>query len=127
MLLLTQILLSSQEAEEPMMACFGCCYCLSILVLIVYFPLAIMFIAKKLGSEDYWWAWIPIFNIILLVRLAGYEDSYAIRFFVPILNIVAAANVWMDIALQLDKPAWYGIMMFFPGVNMIFLGMMAWG
>src|SRR5690606_11057032 len=58
---------------------------------------AMMTIANKLGEENGWWGFIPILNLILLVKLAQKEMWSVILFFIPCANILALIITWMAI------------------------------
>ena len=104
-----------------------CCYFLIIVGIYVYYSMALMTIAKKLGAEDkYWWAWIPILNVLLMLELAGKEFWWLFLLFIPFVNVVVSVIVWMAIAEARGKPSWWGIMLIVPVMNFIAPGYIAW-
>jgi hypothetical protein len=80
---------------------------------------ALMTIAKKLGEENGWWGFVPILNLLLMVKLAQKEMWWVILFFIPCVNIVIMVMCWMVIAERRGKPNWMGILMIVPCVNWI--------
>ena len=99
---------------------------LFILVVYVYFALAFQTIAKKTNTENAWWAWVPILNIILVLNIAKKPLWWVILFFVPIVSIVIAIIVMMAVAEARNKPSWWGILMIVPVINFIVPGYLAW-
>ncbi len=45
--------------------------------------------------------------------------------FIPLINIVLLLLIWMGVAEARGKPAWVGILMLVPGVNLIVVGYLA--
>lgn len=82
-------------------------------------------IAEKTGTENGWWAWIPILNIVLMLNIAGRPIWWIILFFIPLVSLVIAIVLMVDILKALDKSPWLVIGMLIPGVNFIVLGYLA--
>jgi hypothetical protein len=99
-----------------------------ILVIIFYVIMAIslMRIAKRTNTENAWFAWIPILNLILMLQIAKRPLWWLIFFLVPIINIVGIVLqfvLWIDIAKALGKSALLG---FFAGlIPIIFVPLLA--
>lgn len=86
-----------------------------ILVIILYVIVAIslMRIAKRTNTENAWFAWIPILNLILMLQIARRPMWWLIFFLIPFINIVGIVLqfvIWVDIAKRLGKPVWVGIL-----------------
>ena len=95
--------------------------------LYVFLSLALMSIANKTGTENAWFAWIPVLNIILMLQIAKKPVWWIILLLIPLVNIIIAFIIWMAIAEARNKPAWWGIViMLVPVVNLILIGMLAW-
>lgn len=83
---------------------------------------SLMVIAKKTGTENGWFAWIPILNIILMVNITQKPIWWVILFFIPLANIVAVFVIMMALAEVRGKPAWIGIVgAFLPYIVMPYL------
>ena len=78
--------------------------------------LALQTIAKKTNTENAWWAWIPIANIILMLNIAKKPLWWIILFFIPLVNLVMIV-LCMAIAEAVKKPNWWGILMIVPVVE----------
>ena len=74
----------------------------------VYFALALQTIAKKTNTENDWWAWIPIIQVILMLNIARKPVWWIVLLIIPLVNIVIAIIVWMAIAEARHKPSWWG-------------------
>ena len=96
------------------------------IALYVYGALAFQTIAKKTNTENAWWAWVPILNIILVLNIAKKPLWWIILFFIPIVGIVIAIIVMMAVAEARKKPSWWGILMIVPVINLIVPGYLAW-
>lgn len=91
----------------------------------IFMAICLMKIAKKTNTENAWFAWIPILNIILMVQCAKKPIWWIILFFIPFVNIVAAIMVWMAISKNVGKPEWLGILMILPVANIVIPGYLA--
>lgn len=91
----------------------------------LYFAICLMKIAKKTSTENAWFAWIPILNVILAIQIAQKPVWWIILFFIPLANIIVSILVWMGIAKNLGKPDWLGILIIVPIANIIIPGYLA--
>lgn len=108
-------------------AAFFFVYFLFIFGMFIYMAICLQKIAKKLGEENAWWAWIPVLNVLLIIKLAGKPLWWLLLLFVPLVNIIIAVLVWIAIAERLGKSAIWGILVFLPVLNLIAFGVMAFG
>jgi hypothetical protein len=92
----------------------------------VYMALALVAIAKKTDTAHAVWAWIPIMNIVLMLKIARKPVWWILLLLIPLVNIVFAAVVWMGIAETRQKPRWWGVLAIVPVVNLIVPGYLAW-
>jgi len=92
----------------------------------VYMALALSTIAKKTNTDNAWWAWVPIINILLMLNVARKPIWWIVLCFIPFVNIVIFIIMWMAIAEARGKPNWWGILMIVPVVNLIVPGYLAW-
>jgi len=99
--------------------------CFLYIVLYLYITLSIFFIANKTGTDNAWFAFIPILNILLLIQIADKPIWWILLCFIPLVNIVMAVLIWMGVAEARGKPAWLGLLMLIPGVNLVLMGYLA--
>jgi uncharacterized protein DUF5684 len=76
------------------------------------------------AGEPGWAAIIPIFNVIVLVKIAGRPLWWVVLFFIPIANIIAAIVIAMDIAKAFGQSAAFGLILNFllGGIGYLILG-----
>lgn len=98
---------------------------LFIVAIYVYYAVSFQKMARKVSVPDDWFAWIPVLNIVLLLRIANRPVWWLLLMFVPILNIVIQVMVWMDVAKAMRKPEWWGILIIVPFVNLVVPGYLA--
>ena len=91
----------------------------------VYFAICLMKIAKKTNTDNAWFAWIPILNIILMLQIAKKPLWWFLLMFIPLVNVVISIIVWMKIAEATKKPEWLGVLMIIPVANVIIPGYLA--
>lgn len=98
-----------------------------VVFLIAYIYMGICFqkIAEKTNTENPWWAWVPILNIFLMLKIARRPLWWIILLFIPLVNIIIAIVVFMAIAEARGKPSWYGILIIVPLVNIFLPGYLA--
>jgi hypothetical protein len=126
---LTAVPAFADQASGAQAAVLGAVLLVSLVVAIaayVYFALALKTIAEKTNTENPWWAWIPIVQVVLMLNIARKPVWWIVLMFVPIVNIVIALIVWMAIAEARHKPNWWGILMIVPVANLIVPGYLAW-
>ena len=92
----------------------------------VYFALVLQTIAKKTKTENPWFAWIPILNVILMIQIAEKPIWWIILYFIPIVNIVIGIIIMIEVLKKRDYPGWWVILFFIPIVNIIIYGVVAW-
>ena len=104
------------------------------LALYVYSALALMFIAKKTKTKNGWLAFIPIANFYLMTQMAGKPAWWTLAIllsFIPFVGGLAVTAVsiylfWL-IAEKIHKPGWWSLLLLIPVVNLVIMGIMAWG
>ncbi|MCS6846004.1 MAG: DUF5684 domain-containing protein [Caldilineales bacterium] len=76
------------------------------------------------AGQPGWGALIPIYNVYLLLRIAGRPGWWLILLLVPLVNIVILAIVCLDIAASFGKSAVFGLVLLFllSGLGFLILG-----
>jgi len=104
------------------------------LAIYIYFAVALMAIAKRTETKNGWLAFIPIANVYLMTQIAGLPAWYTLAIFLPIIPfigglamMVAMVYFWWIIAEKVGKPNWWGILLLIPVVNLVVVGILAWG
>jgi len=124
----------SPEAAAGFMAVMGGFFIFMLIIglaLYVYYAICLMKIAQKTNTDNAWFAWIPILNFILMIKIAKRPLWWALSLllvFIPFVNlllIVVSVIIWMDIAKALNKPNWLGILIIVPIANLVLPGYLA--
>ena len=71
----------------------------------IFFAYCIYVIAKKLGTENAWLAFVPVFNFILILRIAGMSGWWILGLLVPLLNIYVVIKAWHGVSLRTGHDA----------------------
>lgn len=95
------------------------------LAMYLYTALCLQTIARKTNTADSWLAWIPIANLILMLKIARKPLWWILLCLIPLVNVVIMVIVWMEIAKARNKPQWWGILMLVPVANLIAPGYLA--
>jgi len=99
-------------------------------VVIVYLAVLVVVLAgfwkafEKAGAPG-WAAIIPIYNMYVMVKMAGKEGWWVFLWFIPFVNIVVALIVFIEIANRFGKSTGFGVGMFF--LSFIFWLMLGFG
>lgn len=75
------------------------------------------------AGEAGWKCLIPIYNMVVLLRMAGKPLWWVLLFFVPILNLIFMTLAHIALAKRFGKEAWFGFGLTF--VPFIFFGIIA--
>jgi hypothetical protein len=116
---------SPDAAAAGIMAVFaGMLMIVLVIVLIIYIFMAVclMKIAHKTNTQNAWFAWIPILNVVLMLQIAKKPVWWIILIFIPFVNlvwIVLQVLVWMAISKECGKEEWLGILILVPVANII--------
>jgi signal peptidase I len=99
-----------------------------LLILGIYFYLTYSQykIAQKVGCADRaWWAFIPIANTFLLIKMANKESWWFVLCLVPLVNIICFAILWMETAKAAGHSPLWGFLVLVPFLNFVAIGVMA--
>jgi len=78
------------------------------LAIMVFEIVALWKVFAKAGQPG-WGIFIPIYNIYLLMKIAGRPGWWLILMFIPIVSIVVAIIVAIDVAKNFGKETGFGI------------------
>ena len=96
------------------------------IILYIYISLALMSMAKKTGTPNAWFAWVPILNLILMANIAQMSAWLLFLLLVPIANLIIIGMLWWKIAERRGFSGGLGLLMFVPIANLIMPGVFAW-
>jgi len=108
-------------------------YLVVALAVYIYSAIALMVIARKTKTPNGWFAFIPILNVYLIVKMAGLNGWWTLIILAPLIPFIGSlamtvAIIWMFwmIAEKINYPGWTSILLIIPIVNLIMLGVWAW-
>ena len=99
-------------------------------ILAVYFYFTFMhykMAQKSLHSEIAFWAFIPILNTILLIKMAEKPMWWFILLLVPFVNIFCFFALWMSVAKAVGQSPVWGFLVMIPIINFVALFVLAFG
>ena len=83
-------------------------------------------VARKTNNADRaWWAWLPVMQVLLILKAASVEWWWIFLFLIPFVNIAVAIYVWVRVAKALSKHPVWGVLMIVPGVDLFVLAYLA--
>jgi hypothetical protein len=112
--------LTSANGGFPMLSVF--------LFIIVYafFAYCLSRIAEKTNHGDRaWWAWLPVMQVLLILKVAAIEWWWIFLFLIPFVNIAVAIYVWVRVAKALAKHPVWGVLIVVPGLDLFVLAYLA--
>lgn len=101
------------------------------LAMYVYTSLALMNIAKKLEEENAWFAWVPILNMALLLKMGMQNPWLILLVLIPGLGALIVAILSIIATMKICERRGYdkllGLLSLVPVANLVLLGILAWG
>jgi len=85
---------------------------------------ALWFIFRK-ADEPGWAAIIPVYNILIVIKVAGKPWWYILLLLLPIVNIIIAILILNGLSKSFGKGGWFTVGLFF--LRMIFLPILGFG
>lgn len=99
---------------------------LIILAAYLYFAYTQFKIAQKIGYRNSaWWAFIPILNIVLLVKMANRPMYWFWFCLIPVVNVIVLAVMWIDVAKACNQSPVWGFLTILPFINFVSIGVLA--
>jgi len=82
---------------------------------LIVFIVAGMWKTFEKGGLPGWGCLIPIYNVYLLMKLAGRPGWWLLLFFIPLVNLIIAVVTSIDVARNFGKGTGFGIGLAFLG------------
>lgn len=107
------------QNDQGMMGMFANTMMQLVIIAVVWFVWGICLytIAKKTGTPNEIWAWIPILNILLLLQIADLPMWYVILMLVPCVNLFVSIWAWWKVAEKRGKPGPVALVMLVPCIG----------
>jgi hypothetical protein len=105
---------------------FGAVFFLIMLAVYFYFAFTQYKIAQKVGCADKaWWSFVPVLNTFLLIQMAGKDWFWFLFCLIPLVNLIAFAILWMEVAKASGSSSIWGLLVLVPFLNFVAMGVMA--
>lgn len=120
---IASLFLQQDAATGAMAALFGSTMLMIVLAMVAIAIIGMWKVFVKAGQPG-WACLIPIYNVYILLQIAGRPAWWLILYFVPLANIIVAAIVAMDIAKAFGQSAVFGFVLLFllSGIGFLILG-----
>ena len=118
------VFLQQQPSDEQMSLVFAACMTIFAVVITVIMIAGFWKTFSKAGYPG-WAAIIPIYNIYIILKLAGRPGWWLLLLLIPLVNVVVWAIVCIDVARSFGKDALlWGIILLWllNGLGFLFLG-----
>jgi len=96
------------------------------LIMYIYTSAAYMSLAKRLGLENTWFAWIPILRCIQRFQIAGMSGWFTLLMFIPLVNTVLAIIALMKTCERRGMNKALGLLGLVPIAKHVLIGILAW-
>jgi len=103
---------------------FGSFLVLVYLAFIIFIIAAVWKVFEK-ADQPGWAAIVPIYNIIVLLKIVGRPVWWILLLFIPLVNIIIAVIVYVDLAKSFGKSTGFGIGLLLLGI--IFFPILGFG
>ncbi len=99
---------STRDAHNA--GAFGgaCCFGIVWLAIVVLVIVGWWKLFEKAGKPG-WAAIVPIYNLIILCEIAGRPAWWVILFLIPVVNLIAAILIGLDVAKAFGKSELFGV------------------
>jgi len=114
----------------------SCCHLMGMMpmfmIFIIFFTINVMmiryvalwFVFKKAG-ENGWASIIPVYNILIAIKIAGKPWWYILLLLIPIVNIIIGIMILHGISKSFGRGGWFTVGLIF--LRVIFLAILGFG
>lgn len=85
------------------------------------------FAQKSDQYENAWWAFVPVMNTFLVIKMADKPTWWFLLLLVPVVNLVTFFVLWTRAATRAGFSGVWGFMALLPVLNLLGLGVLAFG
>ena len=119
----SMLLLQQNDAGGALGALFGGTTMLVFLAIAVVCIVGMWKVFTKAGQPG-WGVLIPIFNLYLLLKIAGRPAWWLILYLIPLVNVIVSLIVAIDIAKSFGQSAVFGVVLLWllAGIGFLILG-----
>ena len=92
---------------------------------VMVFYIAAMWKVFTKAGQPGWAAIVPIYNLVVMLQIAGKPVWWVLLFFIPVVNIIVAIMMWHAISTNFGHGVGFTVGLIFLAV--IFIPILAWG
>lgn len=96
-------------------------------IVFLYVTLCHYLIAMKLHMPRPWRAWIPVWNLFLLVEMADKPAWWVVLLLIPVVSTVVGFILWWRICIALGESPWLVVTLLIPILGLFTLSYLAFG
>lgn len=109
-----------------LIALIGGAFWLFFIGLYLFFGWLFYRIARNAGQrENAWWAFVPILNVLLIIKSAQKPLWWFLLMLVPIVNLIVFAVLMWQVAERCGKGGLWGLLCLVPLVNIVAMFVLA--
>lgn len=116
---------TANNATHPLSAAAGISIAIVAVAFYIFYCYCLAEIAKKTGTPNSWYAYVPILNIVLMLQIIKRSLWLTLLVFLPFINLIFIIWLWAKIAQVRNRPWWWGILMIINPINLIMIWFMA--
>jgi len=105
----------NQQEPNPILITFMLIFVFAIIIFLI---ISMWKVFEKAGQPG-WATLIPIYNIYIMVKIAGKEGWWVLLYLIPIVSLIISIIVSIEIAKKFGKDTGFGI-------GLAFLGIIFW-
>ena len=121
-----------EESLHSGMSCFGAMSLMPLIVGLIFFAMYVMmircvalwFVFQKAGEHG-WASIIPVYNLLIAIKVAGKPWRYILLLLIPIVNIIIGIIILNGISKNFGKGGWFTVGLIF--LRVIFLAILGFG
>ena len=121
-----------EESLHSGMSCFGAMSMMPLIICIIFIAMNVMiiryvalwFVFQKAGEHG-WASIIPVYNILIAIKVAGKPWWYILLLLIPIVNIIIGIIILHGISKNFGKGGWFTVGLIF--LRVIFLAILGFG
>ncbi|MEI6222024.1 MAG: DUF5684 domain-containing protein [bacterium] len=77
-------------------------------ILYVFFGFCLMKMAQKSKTDNGWFAFIPVLNVVLMLQIVRRPVWWILLLLIPFVNFVILVITYMDLAVTFGMSKWIG-------------------
>ena len=81
------------------------------LAIYAFMAYSLQTIANKTGTDNSWMAWVPILNLVLMIKIADEPVWWVLLMIIPIVNIYFAIRILVEMSQARGRSGWFAVLL----------------